>query len=81
MMTVLDGRNSNKIPTIVQISEEAIIEKVDATYNGKNVFCVMLDNCFVPCVEDNGYGRYNYILCAAYKTRNGFNKWVNRQCR
>ena len=79
-MTVLDGRNSNKIPEIVQISEKAIVEKV-STYNGKNVFCVILDNCFVPCVEDKGYGKYDYVLCAAYKTRNGFDKWIMRQCK
>ena len=77
MMTVLDGRNPNKVPEIIQISEDTIFEKIN-----DKVFCLIIDNCFVPCVKDHTpYGAYDYILCAAYKTRNGFNKWFERQCK
>ena len=74
MMTVLDGRNSNKVPEIIQISEDTIFEKIN-----EEVFCLMMDNCFVPCVKAHtSYGEYDYILCAAYKTHNGFDRWYNR---
>ena len=77
MMTVLDGRNSNKVPEIIQISKDTIFEKIN-----EEVFCLLIDGCYVPCVKNDGMhsDKYEYILCAAYKTRNGFNKWYERQC-
>lgn len=78
MMTVLDGRNAHKIPEIIQISENTIFEKLSET-----VLCLIIDNCFVPCVKNNKMysDAYEYVLCAAYKTRAAFDRWYNRMCK
>ena len=77
MMTVLDGRDSHKVPTVTKIDNYEIIETLK-TNEDVTVLCLMIDDHYVPCVENKDY---NWILCAAYKRRNGFNKWFNRQCR
>lgn len=76
MMTVLDGRNSHKVPEIIQISEDTIFEKIS-----EEVFCLIIDNCYVPCVKNDGMYSdvYEYVLCAAYKTYRGFANWYKRQ--
>lgn len=75
-MKVLDGRNSNKVPEIIEISEFIITSKwIDGT---ENIYCLQLNNEFVPCVSSNDK-RYKYVLCASYKTQRGFNNWLKKQ--
>lgn len=74
-MNVLDGRNSNAIPKVIEISSFIITDKW--TYNNENIYCLQLDGMFVPCVSTNEK-RYKYVLCAAYKTQNGFNNWLKK---
>lgn len=76
-MKVLDGRDSNKVPKIIEISEFIITDKWTDESENKNIYCLQLDGKFVPCVSDNSK-RYKYVLCAAYKTRKGVEKWVAR---
>ncbi len=80
-MTALDGRNSNKVPTVITLTDYEIIETY-RTYEGRTVICLMIDGLFVPCIENPyTYDNYDWILCAAYKTRRGFNNWLDRQCK
>lgn len=76
-MKVLDGRKANKVPEIIEISDINILgEWFD--YNAyKRIYCVEIDGRFVPCVLDKGKG-FEAILCAEYKTRKGFERWLAR---
>lgn len=76
-MKVLDGRNSNKAPKIIEISSFITMGKWTNTNDGENIYCLQLDNKFVPCVSSNN-NRYKYILCAEYKTKKGFEKWLEK---
>lgn len=79
MMTVLDGRNSNRVPEIIQISDYKVFETRLIT--NENVQCLIINDCYVPCVKNDGMysDKYEYILCAAYKTYHGFANWYKRQ--
>lgn len=74
-MKVLDGRNSNVIPQVIELDSFLITEKwIDSN---ANIYCLQLNGKFVPCVSANDKN-YKYILCAEYKTQAGFKKWLNR---
>lgn len=74
-MKVLDGRNSNKAPEIIEISSFIITGKW--TTETENIYCLQLDDWFVPCVSSNNKG-YKYVLCAEYKIQRGFDNWLKK---
>ena len=78
-MKVLDGRNGHEVPKVIEISSFVIANKWTAEdLDGRHViYELLLDGAYVPCVSDSNR-RYDYILCAAYKTERGFMNWLNR---
>lgn len=80
-MRVLDGRNSNKVPKIIEsdfVIRDAWIDD-DVT-----IFCLEKDGEYIPCVvKDNTLipshlKDYDGVLCASYKTIKGVENWVCR---
>lgn len=75
-MKVLDGRNSNKAPEVIEISSFIITGKW-VTFYGNKIYCLQLGGMFVSCVSCNNKN-YKYVLCAEHKTQRGFDNWLNK---
>lgn len=75
-MKVLDGRNSDEAPEIIEISSFIITGKW-ITFDGDKIYCLQLDDMLVPCVSSNNKN-YKYVLCAEYKTQKGFDIWLRK---
>ena len=76
-MKVLDGRNAYKVPQIINLSEMTIIAKYNTEHGV--VFCLNINDKYVPCCMSNLSNQYEGILCAEYKTLKGFNNYLKRQ--
>lgn len=79
-MKALDGRNSHDIPKIIDVSEFVAVSKYTATnYNDEtiSIYDLLLDGRHVPCVSSS-HVCYMFILCAEYKTAQGFMNWLKR---
>lgn len=81
-MKVLDGRNANKIPNIIDIDDFKSLNIVGAyiapTINGRiNIFCIKLNNEFI-IMTATSLPDVSYIFCKSYSRIGMFNKWVKR---
>lgn len=81
-MKVLDGRNANKVPNIIDIDDFKSLNIVGAyvapTINGRiNIFCIKLNNKFV-IMTTTSLPDVNYIFCKSYSRIGMFDKWVKR---
>lgn len=75
---VLDGRNSNVIPTIITIDNADVIFKYKAfcAYNNHNIICAKINNNFVILVSASLENGYDYVLSKSYKSIRLVNKWI-----
>ena len=81
-MKVLDGRNANKVPNIIDIDNFKSLNIVGAytvpTINGQdNIFCINLNNEFI-IMTASLLPNIEYILCKSYSKIGMFDKWVKR---
>lgn len=77
---IIDGRNAHAVPKKTTITNTAFTQGLCTMLydiqTRTTIYCVKLDGKYVPCtcVEGDEYR----TLCGAYKTADGFNKWVKR---
>ena len=72
---LLSGK-SNEVPTIKEFD---VIEVVGTfSRNGESAICVIIGGLFYPLILSTS-NEYDGVLCAEYKTMNGFLGWCGRQ--
>ena len=76
-MKVLDGRNSNKVPKVIELGEFIVSAKY--IEDDTCIYSLLLDGFIVPCVSARKNDSYKYCLCGNYKTQRGFDNWLKRQ--
>lgn len=77
-LRVLDARNPHDVPIETTISDYEIISECSDFFGGNHVMCLKIDGMYVPAHQVWHRPKYDWILCAEYKTFNGFVKWVQR---
>lgn len=77
-LRVLDGRNPHEVPIETTITDYEIVTECTDFFGDNHVMCLKIGDKYVPAYQVWNRPKFDYILCAEYKTIRGFTGWVKR---